>query len=210
MRDRAPHVVFFAALLASQIFVAQAWGQPAPGRGISVVVVEGEGGSNNVRSRANRQMVVRLEDDNHRPVVGAAVNFFLPNQGPGGTFMNGTSSLTTTTDSRGRAYAGGIQFNQQAGPMQVRVAASYAGQTASAVINQTNTVGPVVTGGPAKSGGGGGMSTTAKVLIIVAIAGGAAAGAILATRGGSSSPPVAVTPTVTITAGPPTVGAPSP
>ena len=155
-------------------------------------------------------MVVRLEDDSPRPVVGAAVNFFLPNQGPGGTFMNGTSSLTTTTDSRGRAYAGGIQFNQQAGPMQVRVAASYAGQTASAVINQSNPVGPVVTGGPAKSGGGGCMSTTTKIIIIVAIAAGAAAGGILATRGGSSSTPAAVTPTATIVAGQPTVGAPAP
>lgn len=211
MRDRAPHVVFLAALLAAQLFVTQAWGQQAPGRGISIVVVEGEGASNNVRSRLNRQIVVRLEDDSHRPVAGAAVNFFLPNQGPGGTFMNGTSSLTTTTDSRGRAYAGGIQFNQQAGPMQVRVAGSYAGQTASAVVNQTNVVGPVVTGNPGKtSGGGGGLSTTAKILIIVAIAGGAAAGAILATRGGGSSSPAAVTPTATITAGQPTVGAPSP
>jgi hypothetical protein len=209
MRDRAPHVVFLAALLASQILVTQAWGQQAPGRGISIVVVEGEGASNNVRSRANRQMVVRLEDDSHRPVAGAAVNFFLPNQGPGGTFMNGTSSLTTTTDSRGRAYAGGIQFNQQAGPMEVRVAASYAGQTASAVIKQTNVVGPIVSGSPAKTGGGG-MSTATKIIIIAVIAGGAAAGAILATRGGSSSTPAAVTPTATITAGAPTVGAPSP
>jgi len=209
MRDRAPHV-FLAALLASQIFVTQAWGQQAPGRAISVVVVEGEGASNNVRSRLNRQIVVRLEDDSHRPVSGAAVNFFLPNQGPGGTFMNGTSSLTTTTDGRGRAYAGGIQFNQQAGPMQVRVAASYAGQTASAVVNQTNMVGPVVTGNPSKSGGGGGgLSTTAKVLIVVGIAAAGGIAAYFATRGGSSTS-VAVTPTATISAGTPTVGAPGP
>jgi hypothetical protein len=199
-----------AALLALQMFVTQAWGQQAPGRAISVVIVEGEGASNNVRSRVNRQIVVRLEDDSHRPVAGAAVNFFLPNQGPGGTFMNGTSSLTTTTDGRGRAYAGGIQFNQQAGPMQVRVAASYAGQTASAVINQTNVVGPVVTGTPSSGGGGGGLSTTAKILIIVAIAGAGAAAAVLATRGGGSSSATAATPTATISAGTPTVGAPGP
>jgi hypothetical protein len=190
------------------MFVTQAWGQQAPGRAIAVVVVEGEGASNNVRSRLNRQIVVRLEDDSHRPVSGAAVNFFLPNQGPGGTFMNGTSSLTTTTDGRGRAYAGGIQFNQQAGPMQVRVAASYAGQTASAVVNQTNVVGPVVTGNP--SGGGGGLSTTAKVLIIVGVAAAGGLAAYFATRGGGSSNAPAATPTATITAGTPTVGAPGP
>lgn len=206
MRDRAPHVVFLAALLALQMFVGQAWGQQAPGRALQIVVVEGDGATNNVRSRANRQMIVRVEDENRKPVAGAAVNFFLPNQGPGGTFMNGTSSLTTTTDGRGRAYAGGIQFNQQAGPMQVRVAASYAGQTAAAVINQTNVVGPVVSGGGGNVGGGG-LSTTTKILIIVGIAAAGAAGAIVATRGGSSSSTPS-TPTATITAGTPTVGAP--
>jgi hypothetical protein len=206
MRDRAPHIVFLAALLALQMFVTQAWGQQAPGRALQIVVVDGEGATNNVRSRAKKQIAVRLEDENHRPVAGAAVNFFLPNQGPTGTFMNGTSSMTTTTDGRGRAFAGGILFNQQAGPMEVRVAASYAGQTASAVINQSNVIGPVVSGGG--GGGGGGMSTTAKILIVVAIvAVGAGVGAYLATRG-SSSPSTPATPTATITVGTPTVGAP--
>lgn len=210
MRDRAPYVVPLAALLAFQLFTMQAWGQQAPGRNLQIVVAEGEGATNNVRSRANKQVVVRVEDDNHKPVVGAAVSFFLPNEGPGGTFMNGTSSLTTTTDGRGRAFAGGINFNQQAGPMEMRITASYAGQMATATVMQTNVVGPVVTGGAtSSSGGGGGMSTGTKILIIAVIAAGAAAGAILATRGHSSSnntsaPP----PVVTITPGTPTVGAP--
>src|SRR3974390_1416516 len=117
MRDRAP-IVPLAALLALNMFISQAWGQQAPGRNLQIVVAEGEGVTNNVRSRANKQVVVRVEDENHKPVVGAAVSFFLPNEGPGGTFMNGTTSLTTTTDGRGRAFAGGINFNQQAGPME--------------------------------------------------------------------------------------------
>ena len=73
MRDRAPHVVPLAALLALHLFITQAWGQQAPGRTLQIVVAEGEGATNNVRSRANKQVVVRIEDDNHRPVVGAAV-----------------------------------------------------------------------------------------------------------------------------------------
>src|SRR5258707_5898559 len=121
MRGRAPPLVFSAAILAVQMFVTQAWGQQAPGRALQIVVVEGEGAINNVRSRVNREPIVRVEDENHKPVAGAAVIFFLPNQGPGGTFLNGTSSLTTTTDPRGRATARGMQFNQQAGPMQLRV-----------------------------------------------------------------------------------------
>jgi len=207
MRNRAPYVVPLAALLAFHLFMTEAWGQQAPGRNLQIVVAEGEGATNNVRSRANKQVVVRVDDDNHRPVVGAAVSFFLPNDGPSGMFMNGSTSLTTTTDGRGRAFAGGISFNQQAGPMEMRITASYAGQTASATVMQTNVVGPVVTGGSTSSGGGGGMSTGTKILIIALIAGGAAAGAILATRG-KSSPAPAATPPVTITPGTPTVGAP--
>lgn len=208
MRARAPHLVCFAALLAFQMFVSQAWGQDAPGRALQIVVVEGEGAINNVRSHANKEPVVRVEDQNHRPIPGAAVIFFLPTNGPGGTYANGTSSYTTTTDSRGRAVARGAQFNQQPGPMQIRVAASYAGQTASAVINQSNVVGPVVTGGSSSSSSGGGLSTTAKILIIVGIAAAGAAGAIIATRGSSNSSSSTATPSVTITPGTPTVGAP--
>jgi hypothetical protein len=192
------------------MFVSQAWGQDAPGRALQIVVVEGEGAINNVRSHANKEPVVRVEDQNHRPISGAAVIFFLPTSGPGGTFANGTSSYTTTTDPRGRAVARGAQFNQQAGAMQMRVAASYAGQTASAVINQSNVVGPVVTGGgSSSSSGGGGLSKTTKILIIVGIAAAGAAGAIIATRGkSSSSSSGGSTPSVTITPGTPTVGAP--
>jgi hypothetical protein len=209
MRARAPHLVYLPALLAFHLLIVQAWGQNAPGQMLQIVVVDGEGATNNVRSRANKEPVVRVEDQNHRPVAGAAVIFFLPSQGPGGTYMNGTSSLTTTSDDRGRAVARGAQFNPQPGPMQIRVAASHAGQTASAVINQTNVVGPVVSGGSSSSSsGGGGLSTKAKVLIIVAIAAAGAAGAIVATRGGKSSG-TASGPTVTISAGVPTVGAPS-
>jgi hypothetical protein len=208
MKARAPHPVCLAALLAFNLFITQVWGQQAPGGALQIVVVEGEGATNNVRSRVNKEPVVRVEDANHRPIAGAAVIFFLPSQGPGGTYGTGTSSLTTTTDARGRAAARGAQFNQQPGAMQVRVAASYGGQTASAVINQTNVVGPVVTGGSSSSSSGGGLSKTAKILIIVGIAAAGAAGAIVATRGGGSSSSGSSGSTVTLTPGTPTVGAP--
>ena len=102
-----------------------------------------------------------MEDENRRPVAGAAVVFFLPNLGPGGVFANGTKSLTVSTDAQGRAVAAGIRRNDVSGQMQIRVSASYGGQTASAVITQTNIATP----------SGRGLSTTAKVLIIVGIAG---------------------------------------
>jgi hypothetical protein len=165
---------------------------------LNIVIVEGEGAINNVKQRVNREPIVQVEDENHKPIAGAAVVFFLPNQGPSGVFANGSKSLTVTTNAEGRATASAITRNDLSGQMAIRVTAAFAGQTASATITQTNVAPAAV-----------GLSTTAKVLLILGIAGGAAAaGVVLATRGSSSSNGTPATPPITITAGAPTVGAP--
>ena len=88
-------------------------------------------------------------------LAGAAVVFFLPSSGPSGSFVDGSKTLTVSADAQGRAVAAGIHRNNLSGQMQIRVTASYGGQTVSAVITQTNV-----------AGGVGGLSTTAKVLIV--------------------------------------------
>src|SRR5271167_3255494 len=98
---------------------------------LNIVIVEGEGAINNVKQRVNREPIVQVEDENHKPIAGAAVVFFLPNQGPGGTFANGARSLTVTTDAQGRASMASVNHNSLAGQMQIRVTASFAGQTAT-------------------------------------------------------------------------------
>lgn len=210
MKPTARRAVFSVFLILTNLLGFPAFGQAPPI--INIVIVEGEGAINNVKQRVNRDPIVQVEDDNHRPIAGAAVVFFLPDQGASGTFVNGSRTLTVMTDAQGRAVAMGIRPNNVNGPMQIRVTASFSGATASAVINQTNVNG---------SGGGGGSSgaatTTstglsggAKLAIILLIVGGAAAGGIIAAThgggGGSSSTPV--TPPIVITAGTPTVGAP--
>lgn len=184
-------------LLLASLCAALGWAQ-GPQPKLEIVVVEGEGAINNVNDKGNHAPIVQVIDENQKPVAGAAVVFFLPTSGPGGTFFDGSSSMTATTDAQGRATARGIRFNRASGQMQIRVTASYTGRTATATITQTNVAS---TSGP-------GMSTTVKVILIVGLAAGAAAGAILATRGGSSSSSPATTPPITITAGSPTVGAP--
>jgi hypothetical protein len=199
MHPRTPHCLFLIALLVLNFPGIPMWGQTPTG--LQIVIVGGEGAINNIKQRVNREPIVQVEDENHKPVAGAAVIFFLPNQGPGGTFANGTTSLTTTTNAQGQAVARGIRFNNQAGAMEIRVAASFAGQTASAIITQTNVLGAAASGGSI-----GGMSLTAKLLIIGAIVGGGiAAGVIVANRGGGSTTAVPIT---TITSGTVTVGAP--
>jgi hypothetical protein len=185
------------------VLMLPVWSQappPAPGPSqarLSIVVVEGESAINNTKGRVN-QPIVQVEDENHQPLAGAAVVFFLPSRGPSGNFPDGSKTLTVTTNAQGRAVAAGIHRNNVSGQMQIRVTASYAGQTVSTVITQTNVA------------GGGGLSTTAKVLIGIAVAGGAAAGAVLATRGGSSSSSSSSTAPsgISITAGTPSVNHP--
>jgi hypothetical protein len=198
MHPRTPRCLFLVALLLLNFSGVPGWAQtPAS---LQIVIVEGEGAINNVKQRVNREPIVQVEDENHKPVAGAAVIFFLPNQGPGGAFANGTNSLTTTTNAEGRAMARGIRFNNQAGSMEIRVAASFAGQTASAVITQTNVLGAAASGAAA-----GGMSLAAKLLIIGAIVGGGiAAGVVVANHGAGST----TAPNTTITSGGVTVGAP--
>ena len=168
--------------------------------GLSITIVEGEGAINNIRQRVNREPIVQVEDENHKPVAGAVVIFFLPGQGASGTFADGSRMLMTVTDNQGRATARGIRPNNQSGPMQIRITASFQGLTASSVITQTNAAG-------AAAASSAGLSSGAKWAIILGIAGAAAAGGIIAaTHGGSSSssapPPIVITP------GTPSVGAP--
>ncbi len=194
MRNRLVSVVLFCAMSVHSIPMrAQTAGK------IHIVIVEGEGAINNVRQRVAREPIVQVEDENRKPVAGAAVTFLLPNQGAGATFANGARSLTITTDAQGRATARGLRPNSVNGKYEIRVNASHEGQTDSAVISQTNAVSAAAATG-----------ISLKLITILAIAGAAvAAGAIVATQGvgdngGGGARP---TPTV-ITPGSPSVGGP--
>jgi hypothetical protein len=200
VHNRIVSAVLFCAMLAHSVPMR---GQVAPAAGagkIQIVIIEGEGAINNVRQRVAREPIVQVEDENRRPVAGAAVTFLLPNQGAGATFANGGQSLTITTDAQGRAVARGLRPNNVNGQYEIRVNASSEGRTATTTINQTNAL--------VAAAAAGGIS--AKLIAILAIAGGAAAaGAVAATRGGNGNggPGTGPTPTV-IVPGTPTVGGP--
>jgi hypothetical protein len=166
---------------------------------LNLVVVEGEGATNNIRQRTAREPVVQVEDENHKPVAGAVVVFTLPSNGAGGAFANGAKTLTMVTDNKGQAVARGLRPNGIKGQFQIRVNASYQGRTASANISQTNAV--LSASGAAAHGG-----ISGKLIAVLAVAGAAAAGgAYWATHSGSGTPaPV----TTTIAAGAGTVGPP--
>jgi hypothetical protein len=172
---------------------------------LTISILEGEGAINNIRQRTAREAIVQVQDENHKPVAGVAVTFFLADHGASGVFSNGSRSLTVMTDTNGQAAMRGMTPNNMAGKMEIRVSARLGNLNADAVITQTNAAGAAATGGAGISG---------KVIaIIVGVVAVAAVGAIVATHGGSSTPATPTpTPTpsvvVTITPGTPTVGHP--
>lgn len=178
-------------------------GQVGPPRKLNIVIVEGEGAINNIRQRIAREPIVQVEDENRRPIAGAAVTFFLPNQGPSGVFADGSRTLTVTTDSQGQAVARGIQPNNVQGQFEIRVSASHEEQTASATITQTNMLTAAAAGA-----GAAGAGISAKLIAVLAVVGAAAVGgtAFALTRNGNDAP--APTPPTVLTPGTPAVGPP--
>jgi hypothetical protein len=194
-----PFVSILLTLLLGMFQVGvPAGAQTVPAK-LNIVIVEGEGAINNVRQRTAREPIVQVEDENHRPVSGAAVLFMLPDSGPSGVFEGGGRILQVKTDSLGRAVAKGLRVNDIQGKFQIQVQASYEGVTANATIPQVNAV---LTAGAAAGGHG-------KLIAILAAVGGAAAvGIVLATRKKNNDEQPNQVRYTSITAGTPTVGAP--
>ena len=132
-----------ASLFLTLAVLAAQETQPAPK--LNLVVVAGNDIINNVKQRTARETIVQVEDENHKPVAGAAVIFLLPGDGPGGAFAGGVKTFTATTDAAGRATARFVP-NQVAGKFDIHITATAPGRQASITISQTNAAGPVTPG----------------------------------------------------------------
>jgi hypothetical protein len=164
---------------------------------LNIVVVGGSDAINNIRQRTARETIVQVEDENHRPVAGAAVVFTLPTAGPGGTFANGSNILTAITNQQGRAIAAGFKPNSVVGNFQIRITASHQGMTGSTTVSQSNvsTAAGVSTG---------------KLIAILAIAGGVVGG-VIAAKGSEDNPvnpPTPPVPSIVLSPGSPVVTQP--
>jgi hypothetical protein len=162
---------------------------------IHVVVLEGDGAINNIRSSHAKEPVVRVEDANNRGVPGAVVTFVVPSGGPGVLFGDAGATLTLTTDDRGEVVARAVHPNRNAGSFQIHVSALKDGKKATALIAQT-IVDP------------GSHTSTRKIALLAVIGGAAAAGAAVALHGGKSSSAPSTTSGTVVTAGNPSLGGP--
>ena len=165
------------AFTLSLLFVLSSAPSQTMPTALNLVVIEGEGGVNNIRVRVALEPIVQIEDENHKPIAGATVVFTLPTEGATGDF-NGQKTLTVATDSRGHAVAKGLKMNPVPGKVPIHVTGSFRGLSVRGIINQTSVVPPGAKAGVEGKGGHG-------ALIAILIAVGAAAGgggAYLATR----------------------------
>jgi hypothetical protein len=163
---------------------------------LQIQVVEGEGAVHAPGARSNRAITVEVTDETGKPVPGAAVSFHLPEDGPGGTFVNGLRTDVAVTDAHGRASVRAFQANRLPGRFQIRIVASKEQARAGTVSFQY--IGEAAGGSTATPRSPTPTATATKAhsnrkwyAIAAAVAAGAAAGA-LASRG--SSTPAAVTP----------------
>ena len=174
-----------------------------PGGDLKIVVVQGEGALNNIRTRSAAPLIVEVRDTGDKPVAGAEVVFQLPPAGPGGVFNGWMRTQTARTNPEGRAETNGFTPNDEAGRLNIKVTATSGNKSSSAIISQTNTP------NGSDSGNGKQYKSKHKLLTVVLLVGaaGLAGGIVAATRGGSSTPATPPTP-ITVGAGPITIGGP--
>jgi hypothetical protein len=188
------------------LFAGAAPGQVAI---LRIQVVEGEGAVHAPGARSGHPLTVSVTDETGKPVSAAAVSFHLPEDGPGGSFVNGLRTDVAVTDSHGRATVRAFQANRLPGRFEIRIVASKEQARAGTVIFQ-------YIAGAGKAAPTAARSPARRWLVIAAAAGGGILAAALASHGSSSTPaatpsaPVSSTPTVVLTIGPPaiTVGHP--
>lgn len=174
---------------------------------LQIRVIEGEGAVHLPGSRSTRPITVEITEETGKPVAGAAVSFHLPEDGPGGAFVNGLRTEVVVTDAHGRASLFGLLANRIPGRFQIRILASKEQARAGTVSFQyvaehTGKVSAASSWAPA--------GRRKWIFVAAAVAGGAVA--VAAARGGAASP-AAATPSATppvLTIGTPaiTVGKP--
>jgi hypothetical protein len=194
--------LFLSCSLVFQLATLPAAPQERASSQLKIAILEGEGVINNTRHQVSRDLAVQVSDESQRPMPKARVVFTLPSQGASGSFSNHSKTITVPTDDQGRAIVRGFRPNNVAGKLEVRVAATHQGQSATAIITQFNML---VTDSAKKSGSSG------KIVAILALVGAAAAGGVVAAlrgRGTPAGPATSSIPTSTISPGAGTIGPP--
>lgn len=121
---------------------------PLP-KSLQIVILDDEAPLNNISERTAREPIVQVQDENHKPLAGAAVLFAIhPAAGASASFANGASTLSVVTNANGVARASGLTMNGVKGTWQLQITASKDGLTTSTSINESNVAPDTTPGNP--------------------------------------------------------------
>jgi hypothetical protein len=174
------------------------------GAKLLITVVDGEAAVNDIKARTAREPVVEVTDENHKPIAGAAVTFFAPSTGPGGTFA-GQQSLTVLSDSAGRAVGRGFAPNNTVGQFRIEVTATYGNDVAKATILQSNFLPSASAGASAGAAAAHvGLASTKLIVIFAAVAAAGTAGLVYGvTHSGNNAPTATISSPGSVSVGAP-------
>ena len=170
---------------------------------LQIRIIEGQGTTYPIGSRATRGVTVQVTDETGKPVESASVIFRLPDDGPSGMFSSGIRTEAISTAADGRATVWGMQWNRITGPFEIRITAAKGQARAGTVCGISLVSGPaspLAAPDPAASHGG---RSHRKLWIGVGIAAGVFAG--LAGAASRGTPGTAASTGVT----PPQIGTPT-
>ena len=199
-------IVLLASILWQDNAADKAADSPAI---LQIRVLEGEGVAYPLGGRATRGVTIQVTDETGKPIEAATVSFRLPEEGPSGTFANGSRAEIATTKADGKASAWGMQWNRTEGSFEIRITAvkgqARAGTVCATYLSRSSGL-TAESDAPSPLK----ISRSHKWLwITLAVVGAAGAVVAVTALSGKSSPPVGPTVTPT-TIGTPTivVGAP--
>lgn len=161
---------------------------------LQIRVIEGEGVAYPLGGRATRGVTVQVTDETGRPMENASVSFRLPEEGPSGTFANGSRLEIATTKADGKASAWGMQWNRTEGSFEIRITAVKGQARAGTVCAVYLSKATAETGSslPVK------LARNHKWMwITLAVVGGAGAAVAMGAAAGKSSTPVGAVATPT-------------
>jgi hypothetical protein len=137
----------FTAIVGILLTASSAWAQ-TPGI-LQIKVLDGDGAINNIRNKTGQMITVEVRDENSQLVRGAEVTFTTPAIGAGGTYANGTRTMTATTDANGVAQSETLKPNPSEGRFTITIRARQGTREGMTAANQTNTM-AAVSGGTSR------------------------------------------------------------